>query len=323
MYRLLKKAGEILGYIGLILLFVVGTVALITDYIDDYNLLNAEKEEATIIGKTAEKGLFLAPAYYVKVDLNDGREEATFKGYLNRISKKQMKNLEVGDKINGFSTGKDFSTIRDFLFDSIFYLLGITIFGLLALVLFFALILEIKIVDRFFTRLDESLGKFIWKMIGWCFKVLAIAVVLYFSTGYLSNLFHKIIPIAQTKTEAVITEKHADISYKKYQDSSYEFTLEYTSKAGEDIRVVKAVTRHTYNKYEAYQNVPISYRNSDPYNVFIQGTTGIDLLNMVTYIEWMLYMMLIGLFFIVGFIYFHKRKQNRTNDFEGKEIKEN
>ncbi len=310
---MLKKAGEILGYLGLILLFVVGTVALITDYIDDYNLLNAEKEEATIVGKTAEKGLFLSPAYYVKVDLNGGKEEAPFKGYLNRISKKQMKNLQVGDKINGFSTDKDFSTIRDFLFDSIFYLLGITVFGLLALALVFAVILEIEVVDRFFTRLDETRGaKFLWKIIGRCCTVLAIAVVLYFSTRYLSNLLHKIVPIAQTKTEALITEKHVDISYKEYQDSAYEFTLEFTSQTGEKIRVVKAVTRHTYNKYEIYEKLPISYRNSDPYDLFVQGTSEIDLLNMMTYTEWMLYAMLLLILFGIGFFYFRKGKSKHN-----------
>src|SRR5699024_9745494 len=83
--------------------------------------------------------------------------------YLNRTSKRQMKNIETGDTVSGVSTSaRDFSTIRDFLFDSMFFVGAILLFGLFTIGGIFVLLTEIPAVDRF---LEEKtfFGTFLWR----------------------------------------------------------------------------------------------------------------------------------------------------------------
>ncbi|REB11585.1 hypothetical protein DVB69_00110 [Sporosarcina sp. BI001-red] len=99
----------------------------------------------TVTEKTGAKGLFTIPSYYVRIELPNGEDSE----YLNRISKKQMLELERGDSLSGYSEGRsNFSTIYDIVADSIFYLASILILGFMAFCCLIASVLSILALDR-------------------------------------------------------------------------------------------------------------------------------------------------------------------------------
>lgn len=302
----MEKAKEVIGMLLFSLLFGLFTVILIFSYFEDYNLKYASKEETVVIEKVGEKGLFTPPAYFVKVKLPNGEKS----DYLHRISKNQMKKLEPGDRISGFSTSKgNFHTIRDFLYDSMFYSVGILVFGLFTFLGLFVLLTEIPAVDRF---LDERtfLGR---RSTGNGMKTLAVvmAVFIYFSGRFLSNLFQKLFPFMKTKTEAVIIDQHANTTYRRYEDSSYHFTLLFEDENGMAIRSMKHVTNTTYSSYNVGDSFPISYRNSNPYDVFVNHTNLLDVIPTLFYVELLVYSGFIACIIFTGCVLLKRRKSKQ------------
>lgn len=259
----MEKIKEFGGTFLFTLFFGLITVFLIIDYIEEYNLISAKKEDVIIVDKIGEKGLFTQPAYFVRVLLPNGEEA----NYLNRVSKRQINNLEPGDSISGFSTSpSNFSTIRDFLYDSMFFLFGITLFGFITFCAVIVLITQIPAVDRFL-KTKTFLGR---TSKGNGMKLLAsvMAIFLFFVGRFLFNLFQKLFPFMKTKTDAVIIDKDSYITYRKYEDSSFELTLLFRDESGNTIKVIKDVTRHTYNKYGFGEKLPATYKDSNPYDLF-------------------------------------------------------
>ena len=259
----MEKIKEFGGTFLFTLFFGLITVFLIIDYIEEYNLISAKKEDVIIVDKIGEKGLFTQPAYFVRVLLPNGEEA----NYLNRVSKRQINNLEPGDSISGFSTSpSNFSTIRDFLYDSMFFLFGITLFGFITFCAVIVLITQIPAVDRFL-KTKTFLGR-TSKGNGMKLLASAMAIFLFFVGRFLFNLFQKLFPFMKTKTDAVIIDKDSYITYRKYEDSSFELTLLFRDESGNTIKVIKDVTRHTYNKYGFGEKLPATYKDSNPYDLF-------------------------------------------------------
>lgn len=303
----LGKVKEIIGMSIFTLFFGLITVFLIVDYIDEYHLFSATKQEVKIIDKVGEKGLFTPPAYFVRVELPNGEEQT----YLKRISKRQMKNLQLDDTISGFSTSpRNFSTIRDFLFDSMFFIGAILLFGLFTIGGIFVLITTIPSVDRFFNE-KTFLGR---TSTGNGMKILIVVmgIFIYFSGKFLYNLFHKLFPFMKTNTEARIIDTYSDISFRKYEDSTFQFTLLFEHKDGSEIKVIKDVTRNTYNHFTLGDSVPISYRNLNPYDIFVNHTTGTDIIQTLLYLESILYLLFIGIILFTAYALFKKRSKEKA-----------
>src|SRR5699024_10670208 len=75
-------------------------------------------------------------------------------------------------------------------------------------------------------------------------KILIVMTIIftYVAGRFLLNLYRKIIPIGQTKTKAVIIDELADRSFRRHEDSRFEFSIQFKNEHGE-----KEVTRDTYN----------------------------------------------------------------------------
>ncbi|MEZ7171822.1 DUF3592 domain-containing protein [Sporosarcina sp. OR05] len=63
------------------------------------------------------------------------------------------------------------------------------------------------------------------------------------------------------------------MSYRKYADSKYEFVISFEDKYGQNFRVIKDVTPYTYQQYNVGDKLPIAYRDENPYDVFVHGTS--------------------------------------------------
>lgn len=113
------------------------------------------------------------------------------------------------------------------------------------------------------------------------------------------NAFHKVIPVGQTKTEATIVDKYAErewLALQRYVDYKidpfFQFELLFEDHDGNEMRVKKEVTHYTYYKYDKYDTIPISYRDSNPLDIFIRKTSVYDLFDLVSYVK--LYLYLVG-----------------------------
>ncbi|WP_203364223.1 hypothetical protein [Bacillus sp. REN10] len=297
-----EKIKERAGIILSILFFGLVTGILIESYLEEYNLLSATEQEAIVIDKIGEKSLFTPPSYYVRVKLPNGEEVNA----LNRISKKQIHELEPGDRISGLATSSiSFLTIRDMLFGNILYLVAILLFGLFSIGSVFLLISEIlPAVERF---LEEKtfLGR---TTNGMGILIGVTAIFMYFASTFLYNLFHKLIPWMKASTEAKIIDKYSYITYRKHEDSTYQLTLLFEDRNGHEMKVIKEVTENTYGHYVIGDPLPISYRQSNPYDIFVNGTNGADIIDTLFYNETLIYISSIAVTLFVGYALLGKRK---------------
>lgn len=110
------------------------------------------------------------------------------------------------------------------------------------------------------------------------------------------NSFHKVIPIGQTKTHAVITAKSSEREWLFYLpfsdrpagDPVFEFVLQFKDENGKNYRMKKEVTRYTFERYKTYDQISISYRKSNPFDIFIRDTTFTDTYQAFTYWEFII-----------------------------------
>ena len=131
----------------------------------------------------------------------------------------------------------------------------------------------------------------------------------YVSGRFLLNLYRKIIPIGQTKTEAVIIDELADRSFRRHEDSRFEFTIQFKNEHGENIEVIKEVTANKFEKYFVGDNIPISYRNGNHYDVFINEMTTTDLIQSLFYHQSIMYIVMTVLVLIIGYILINKKSK--------------
>ncbi|MGN7409434.1 hypothetical protein [Sporosarcina sp. SAFN-010] len=256
----MERIKEIAGLAAVTLLLSLLTWGPASSYLEEYNLFSADPTSVTVTEKTGTKGLFTPPSYYVRVILPNGKESQT----LNRISKRQMMEIEKDDSLSGYSSGpSDFSTIHDIVIDSIFYLAGILTLGFFAFCCLVATVLSFPALDRLEQNRSykrnvkrkrikrekqEKEGK------GWGIVSVILLFFLFFLGRFGWNLIRKLLPFGKTGTDAMIFDRYSDVTYRKYQDSIYELTVSFEDQAGHNIQVIKNVTRHTYQQYDIGDN---------------------------------------------------------------------
>lgn len=299
-----KTAAFILTFVALI---AVLTLTLYK-YVTSYNLFQAVKGSAAVIAKTAKKGLLQPPVHYVKVDINVRNGDDMYEGILNRVTAAKMKNVELGDRITGYIIDNQrFFTLYDLIVD------GILMIGIIAFILFLmVLLIAGMITSREANKQKRSSFSFQTAFIVGFFIVAAVL-----TTTFLINSFHKIIPLDQTKTDAVIVEKHAErkwIFINETADPIYEFTLTYNDRNDLPHRVVKEVTPHTFQRYETFDLIPISYRNSNPFDIFHRDMVMTDVYEIALYWQFFIYIAIMALSILIGVYtlrnYLKKRRRN-------------
>lgn len=296
------KKKEALGFVILTLFLGMITVSLIFSFVEEYNLAAATEEQGIVTDKVGEKGLFTPPYYYVRVELPNGEESQ----YLHRVSKQQIDNLDIGDKIDGLTIHGSFFTMRDFIYESLFFIGAILLFGLVTLLVLFVLISEIPFIKRLINK--TFLGRPA-KENGYKILIVMTIIFAYVAGRFLLNLYRKIIPIGQTKTEAVIIDELADRSFRRHEDSRFEFSIQFKNEHGENIEVIKEVTANTFEKYFVGDNIPISYRNGNHYDVFINEMTTTDLIQSLFYHQSIMYIVMTVLVLIIGYILIKKKSK--------------
>ena len=317
----------------IVIALLVGTLILSIQYfIKNSPLVTAEKETVTVVDKTAVKGLFRPPAYYVKVDANSKNSDTLFDGLINRVTSKQMRSLEVGDSIDGYILDNArFLTTYDLVVDGMLFLFGIFVLFILIVGLvvgfIFSLLPRKENKKRNVKKNNKKESKEESKLpsiFKWLFLVVLSVIIIIFSFQFLVNSIHKIIPVGQTTTDALIIDKYSEREWQfvpapifvdQVVDALFEFTLSYEDESGETYKIVKAVTAHTFENYDISDTIPISYRNSNPLDVFIRNTTFMDAIQAIRYWELGIYLftvvaaILVVVFWVVNKF---KRKKNRV-----------
>lgn len=321
---------ELAGLLVLGLFFSLSTWIMIDSYLDEYDLASIRSAEATVIEKTASKGLFTPPTYFVWVELAGGEEIK----HRNRVSKSQIENIEIGDTINGYLTGATtFSTLRDILIDGLHYLIAIIVFAFMAFCLLVAFFLSIPALERLEEKISSERLKKRQRMRkkkgkkkvdsrqrAWRNAGIVIAIFLFIAKSFVVNLIRTVQPFGKTKTEATVVKRFEYTTYRKYEDSIRDLTISYKDHTGRTIEMAKDVTRHTYQQYNIGDKLPISYRNADPYDVFVRGNSIWDYLLLFTYWELSVYIGFIAVsaFSIWAFLVDHKGKKRFWQKFKRK-----
>ncbi|GKV67183.1 MULTISPECIES: hypothetical protein [unclassified Sporosarcina] len=316
----METVKEIVGMAAITLLLGLLTWALADSYIEEYDLLSAEPSNAFIVEKTAAKGLFTSPAYYVWTEIEDGEGTRS----LNRVSKSQMENIEIGDTFNGYSTGSSsFSSLRDILADSFFYLIVFFLLGFLTLCCFIALIFSVletrrpgkkkspkrQVKQKQNRKRRKNGGR---KRTGWGIAGAAVLVFLLISGRFVLNLIRKLLPFGKTEAEALIIDKSEDISYRRHEDSVHELIVSFRDQAGQNIEVMRDVTSSTYNQYDIGSMLPIAYRSADPYDIFVRGTSITDVFQQTfMFYELYMYIALLAASAFVGWAYIQELKKRK------------
>ena len=313
----MERIKEIAGLAAVTLLLSLLTWGLASSYLEEYNLFSAEPTTLTVTEKTGAKGLFTPPSYYVRGILPNGKESQT----LNRISKRQMMEIEKDDSLGGYSSGpSNFSTIHDIVMDSIFYLAGILTLGFFAFCCLVATVLSIPALDRLEQNRSykrnvkrkrikrekpEKEGK------GWGIVSVILLFFLFFLGRFGWNLVRKLLPFGKTDTDAMIFDRYSDVTYRKYQDSIYELTVSFEDQAGHNIQVIKNVTRHTYQQYDIGDKLPITFNNANPYDVFVQATSIKNFFQMAMTWESFIYGVLLAVSAFVGWAFYDSRLKKK------------
>src|SRR5690625_4940035 len=111
-----EKTKEIMWMVIFTLFFGAIKFMFINELISENDLTNIKKTKIIVVEKLGDKGLVGSPSYHVRVQLPNGETSED----TNRVSKRQLNVLEVGDTMNGYSKHEGhFITIRDFIFDGI------------------------------------------------------------------------------------------------------------------------------------------------------------------------------------------------------------
>lgn len=304
---------ETAGLAVITVLFSIFTWVLTASYIEEYNLFSAEPVTVTTVEKVAAKGLYAPPAYYVRVELPNG-EEST---YLNRISKSEEKEIQVGDAVDGYSIRpSDFSTIRDFIYDSAFYLFGIAVFGFLAFCCLIALLLSFPVVEALEEKIafkrqqkKRKKNKQEKERTGWRIVGVVLLVFLIFIGRFLLNLVRKLLPFGKTETEALILDRDSYVTYRKYEDSSYELSVSFEDHAGRAFQVIKNVTGQTYQQYGIGDKLPITYRNANPYDVFVRDFSFLNIFEVVMTWESFVCLVMLAVTLFVGWMFRKERRK--------------
>lgn len=314
----MEKLKEISGYLIFTCLFGLFFAVTIYAFIDEYPIFSEERSEAEVVEKISKKGLFFTPTYYVRVELPDF-DKSIEGGNLNRVTKKQLENLELGDTIKGVQgLGLNFHTTYDMIIDGFFILSLASLFGTLTFLGLFLIFTEIPAVERLFK------GSFIWRWVKGIsilsFLFIPLSVSIYFVGRWLINLFFKILPFRQMKIDAKIVGMNTEtVSLGRRGSSTSHFlTVQFEDAQSKVHHVMKEITSHSYDQYDTGDMIEISYRIGNPYDVFVTGITPNDVVNLIFNFK---FLMIMGAILIMSWVSYGLYKNGIKKGMDRRDLK--
>jgi len=286
-------------------------------YFEHYPLLQAEKTETTVVYKGIKKNDFLPHTYFVIVDHDMEKEHAIYEAKRHYVSKRQVVQLDSGDKFVGLTTdGQNFFTLLDIMHDSIVYTIVIIILLALIILLTYPFMEKIKWIGTPFIYIKEKLKKYTISHPRFPQYILGIGSIIIASFLLLYGLHqvHKLIPIAQTETEALIVEKNEDRVASPYLRMNYRYaTIAYTVNDKTQYAIIDVPNR-IYNEFREGEEIPITYRNSNTYDAFIVAPTMDKLIHIIFSTKMIIIvLMAIILFYFIKLFRKERRENNKTH----------
>lgn len=311
------------------------------DYLEDYGVFHSKDTPAVVTEKVAVNNLTGKPKYFVLVDLN---EHDPNNGIKNRVFAWQFKRLEVGDTIEGYPIREEhFFTGLDILADSVTF-----VFGLL-IMLFFWLMLMLWPIMKFLEsrekrrkpqasqkqkkaeskkkrknvikpflkrvfpeKVYQFLDDFLFDKV---IFIIFICIVLVLTSGFTVNGIQKLSPVGKTKTIAEVIDHHAKSEAYYYigevSDPYYTLDLAFEDKQGQTYRVIKEVTRSTYQQHKNGSPIEISYVNLNPYNVFVRDYRLWNLIEMMRYVKFIFFSMTLIVMAVITLLSVHFRRKKK------------
>src|SRR5690625_236787 len=260
-----------------------------------------ERTEAAIYTTYSKKGTYTLPSYYAIVEKPDG----VMSYERHSITKNQINTLDSGDKIPGFKTvDGGFSSTKDVIHFTTIGIVLVVFSGAILLLGIAAIYLQLPFAKKPSGRV-KSLLTFILK---W-FLGLPFALFLLFQLNlFAGNMFHTLIPMNQSETDAMIVSKDSSISGGRYKTVSYEFSLEFEDQSGDSIDVYKKVPKKTYDDYHEDGTISIAYRDKNPYDIYLLSDDQFTIKNLFYFSPNMLYLysIIFVVVIIIGKIFFKK-----------------
>lgn len=309
----MKKVLKTVLFWLFILFLLLSTVILTYQYFHSYQWMHAQKAEMTVAHKLMHQNDFLPHAYYVLVDEQDEEISSIYDTKRHYISKMQWQRLDAGDKVSGFTTdGQNFYTVLDFFRNSIVFFIVLVIFiGLLAILLYPSM-LRMRWIGTYLEKVSETLQRYIPRHLRWKQAVLGACSLLLsvFSILFLLHIFHQVIPLHQTKTEAKVIEKNVDRSSGPYlRMHHYYLTVEYDAENGEQIAIIDVPMRAYQASVE--ETISISYRNANTYDAFYASPPLKRLMDVVLSVKMVLFGLMLYILYWFVKLYIKERNSHQ------------
>lgn len=320
MGKLMSSILKVLIFIAIFAFLTSLIVTVIREFIDDYDILDAEYRAAVVTEKISVNNMTGLPKYYVIVDLNENDRNELLK---NRVFAWKFKRLEIGDQINGHHIhGTHFMTTLDIITDSVLIILSIIVMlfiwlGMLLTPVF--IYMDKKEEKKTYTQkrkekrkkatvkrkkgkkedppflkrvLPEKLYRYVeYVTFQGVFVSIVLGISVILAGGFMLNGLYKLSPVGKTKTTAYVvdTDAQSEIYYYigEYSDPYFTLELVFEDKRGQEYRVIKEVTRSVYRKHDIGSPIEISYSTLNPYNVFVRDYSIRNLMEIFAYAKFM------------------------------------
>ena len=262
-----KYSGHIVALIALLLSFYFMYM-----HVDNYMSEKSEREveQFVIYEKSAKKGLFGKPTYY----LNVGHSPA--KLYSTSTYKKTFRELDIGDVVEGYKNGDYFYTGKSVHVEALLFYSLLFIGSLYPIGYFMYYGFRFKGFEDLFNSFSSRVLK---PLIIIC----SVLFVLIYTLPFLLNGIQKALPFGKVHTEAVVIDSEERALMSRNMLIGRYLTLAYSNHEGDLFYTEKEVAYDTYIAYRDAPGVklPISYRVKNEYDLFVREITGSSIRYMV------------------------------------------
>lgn len=288
-----REQGNIIGKVGG---HIVASIILLVSFyfmyeqIEEYVSEKSEREieQVVVYEKSARKGLFGKPTYYISVGYSPT------KLYSVSTYKKTFRELDVGDVVEGYKNGDYFYSGKAAHVEALFFYFFFLFISFYPIMYFIYIGRRLKIWGRVFEAL---FARILLPIAVGCIAI----IVLFYMIAFLTNGVQKVFPFGKVSTEAVIiASEERELMSPRYRLTGRYLTLAYSNLEGDLFYTEKEVAYDTYVTYRDAlgAKIPISYRVKNEYDLFIRELTGSSLRYMIFDGRIFLW----GLFFFLGYL---------------------
>ena len=284
-----KRSGHILALI-ILLLSIYFMYAHIENYVS--KLSEKEFEQVTVYEKSAKKGLFGKPIYFLEV----GHSPAT----LHSVSayKKFFRELEVGDVIEVYKKGDYFSAEKDMHSRMLEFYIILFLILLYPVGYFLYYGYHFQAFENWFNSLFSRFLKPLLISI-------IIGIGIFYTFPFIVNGVQKVLPFGKVHTEARVIDSEEKLITKIRGGKLFAryLTLAYPNNDNEVIYTKKEVTISTYLAYrDAGLQIPISYRTNNEHDIFIREITVLDIINIISHYRFFIFLFILFMYWLLLYL---------------------